>query len=318
MQTRLLKLLAFFLFICLLNACNKNNNPVNDNNTNGSIQNYIFLKYTFISSTPYYKQSTMLCKYSNELYRFGTLNPDQIYNLDTQSWLFLPLPDSSYSRWDGAAICIRDSIYIVATSGDGNSYDILKYSPISKKYEHTGIKLPHYFDYPALCKYNNDIIFLSAATDSVLCYDVPENKLSKIAANPFYYSEGYKYKLFSSGIYKDYFYVFDSTPSTKNDFYRLNVLNNVWEEINIPQSIEKKRLFGASMGEHMILFCDSASTYTYSYDQKEWSIDTSFVPIYPRNLLGQLDYGEYSFFSEDSCLYSSEILSKSIWKISIK
>lgn len=302
--------------VLLFSSC-KSDNGVNSTPQNVEIKNEAFAEYTLLTTAAFYKQSTILTEYNGSLYRFGTLEPVQVYNLNNSSWSNLPLPDSSCARWDGAALNIDGTIYVLAVFNayTNPSYDILKYDPASNKYEHTGVNLPKYFDYPAYCKYNKNIYFLSAVTDSVCRYDVSANKLTKIASNPFYAGGQYAYSLFSSGVFQNYFYVFKATlgSGSANRFYRFNLSSNTWEILPLPASIENKKMFGGSLGSSMILFYDSQSAYKYDYNSGEWTVDTS--PVAP--LAGDL-FDEWSFCSRDSCLYGSTVALKNLWKITLK
>jgi len=312
MKTKhLLVMVLLFTGILLFSSC-KSDSVVNSSPQNDVVKNAVFAKYTFLSTAGSYKQSTILTEYNNSLYRFGTLEPVQVYNLNSKSWTNLPLPDSSYARWDGAALNIDGKIYIIAVFNSNvskPSYDILKYDPSTNKYEHTGVNLPQLFDYPAYCKYNKKIYFFSAVTDSVSQYDVSSNKLIKIAANPFYAGGKYVANTFSSGVYQDYFYVFNN--HNPNEFYRLNLLSNTWEKLPVPVTLQNKILYGASLGPSMVFLCDSLSTYKYDYNSSDWTVDTSQAPL----LNGF--FHEFSFCSRDTCLYVSDV-TKSLWKITLK
>jgi hypothetical protein len=284
------------------------------------IKNYSSISYTELSQAPSYKQSTILCKNNDDLFRFGTTEPTQVFNLTSKSWDSNSLPDSSYSRWDGFALNMNANIYISAVSVNGNSYDILKYNPTTSEYVHTGTELPKNFNYPAFCKYNNQMVFLSLKTDSVFSYDVEKNSLLKIAENPFYIESDIDMLYFASGVYQNYFYVLGGRNgrSIKNKFYRLNLSNNVWEQLNIPQSIENKFLVGGSTDENMIMFSDPTSTYLYSFNSNEWSKDLAEAPIYETDINGNRSWQEWSFFTDGSDLYGSEVAFKKIWKISVE
>ena len=318
MKSNLVKIIVSTFIIATLFSCENEDTIVET--PEEDIKNYSTINYTELSQAPSYKQSTILCKYNDNLYRFGTTEPTQVFNLTSNSWEIEPLPDSSCSRWDGFALNMNNTIYIVATSTNGNSYDILKYNPLTSGYEHTGAELPKYFDYPAFCNYNNKIVFLSVITDSVFSYDVENNNLTKIAENPFYIESGFDMLYFVSGGYQNYFYVFGGHVgrSIKNKFYRLNLNNNEWEQLNIPQSIENKNYFGGSTNEKMIMFSDPTSTYLYSFNSNEWSKDLAEVPIYEKDVNGDRAWQEWSFHTDGSDLYGSEVAFRKIWKMSVE
>ncbi|HKJ82263.1 MAG TPA: hypothetical protein VJ954_09580 [Ignavibacteriaceae bacterium] len=313
MQTNnLLVLVASLTVILLFSSC-KSDSVVNSNSQNDEIKNEVFAKYTFLSTAPFYRQSTILTEYNGSLYRFGTLDPVQVYNLNSKSWTSRALPDSSDARWDGAALNIDGTIYIVAvfnSTGSNSSYDILKYDPSKNKYEHTGVNLPQLFGYPAYCKYNKKIYFFSAVTDSVSQYDVSSNKLIKIAANPFYDGGKYVSNTFSSSVYQNYFYVFNN--HNPNRFYRFNLLSNTWEKLSVPVTLQNKIMYGASLGSSMVFLCDSLSTYKYDYNSGVWTVDTSQAPL----LNGA--FHEFSFCSRDTCLYVSDVSTQSLFKVTLK
>ena len=318
MMNKILVTLAIFLLVIFTFYCSENSSGITDNN-NGQfpegIEGITSFQYHYLETAPIHTQTSMLSGYQNKLYRFGSKWPVQVLDLVSNNWSEIQLPDSSFWRWDGAATTIDDSIFVVATSVASNSYDIIKVDLLSSTLHHTNVDLPNYFHYPAYCTYNDLIIFFSLRTDSVFEYNSRNSELKKIAENPFINSTDDNLTL-SSGKFANYFYVFGGYNELQSNlFYRLNLFNYQWEKLYIPPMLEQKQLFGASFGNQFVLFRDSISTYEYFFLDMSWYMDTSRVPIYTRNLIGQLERGEWSFYAEDSCLYGTEILSNKVWTI---
>ena len=313
----------YFLLLCIiiidiviLTNCSDSTTEPNKNILPDGISGYTSFNYALISTAPIHTQSTMLSGYHNKLYRFGSRAPVQVLDLMNSSWAEISIPDSTYWRWDGAAVTIQDSIYIVATSTASNSFDILKLNGMTNLFEHTFVDLPYYFHYPAYCINQNKIIFFSIKCDSVFEFNTSSNEFMKIEVNPFRNSEDFNLTL-SSGKYLNYFYVFGGYATLpKNLFYRFNLSNNEWEQLSIPPILEKKQLQGSSFGDQFLFLCDSISTYEYNFTDSKWYIDTSMVPVFYRNLAGELWQGEWSFYSEDSCLYGTMNLNEKVWKLS--
>lgn len=307
----------FTLILSLLyfSSCSESSVEPNKNVLPEGISGNTSFQYSLVGTVPIHDQSIMLSGYQNKLYRIGSRSPIQVLDLLNSSWSEINLPDSSFWRWDGAAITIEDSIFIVATSVASNSFDILKLDLITNSLEHTLIVLPSYFHYPAYCQDQDKIIFFSLMADSIFEYNTANRILRMVADNPFRNVEDFNQTL-SSGKYLNYFYVFGGYSSlTKNLFYRIALDNYQWESLPIPPILEKKRLIGSSFGSQFLLFCDSVSTYEYSFPENKWYLDTSKVPAYYRNLAGELWQGEWSFFNADSCLYGTINLGEKVWKI---
>jgi len=309
--------LSFILFITFIYGCSEDTlGPTNKNQLPEGIAGTTSFKYVYLETAPIHTQTSMLTGYQNGFYRIGSRWPIQVLDLVNNSWSEIQLPDSTFWRWDGAAVTIDDSIFIIATSSASNSYDILKLDLSTITLQHTNINLPSDFHYPAYCTFGDRIVFFSLKTDSIFEFNSEKSELKKVAENPFINIEDINQTL-SSGKYLNYFYVFGGFSSLpKNLFYRLNLDNHLWEQLAMPAILENKQLIGASFGSNFLLFCDSLSTYEYSFIDNRWYLDTSKVPIYVRDLTGQLMQGEWSFSSEDSCLYGSENLSDKVWKIS--
>lgn len=318
MMNKILVTLVIFLLFVFTFHCSENSSGITDNNYGqllDGIAGITSFKYLYLETAPIHTQTSMLSGYQNKLYRFGSKWPVQVLDLVSKNWSEIQLPDSSFWRWDGAAATIADSIFIVATSVASNSYDIIKLDLSTLTLHHTNVELPIYFHYPAYCTYNDLIIFFSLSTDSVFEYNSSNSELKKVAENPFINSTDINLTL-SSGKFANYFYVFGGYSDLPgNLFYRLNLFNYQWEKLYIPPVLEQKQLFGASFGNQFVLFRDSISTYEYSFLDMSWYMDTSRVPIYTRNLIGQLERGEWSFYAEDSCLYGTDNISAKVWKI---
>jgi hypothetical protein len=318
MMNKILVALIIFLLVVFTSHCTDDSSGIIDNN-NGQLPEGIAgitsFDYHYLETAPIHTQTSMLSGYQNKLYRFGSKWPVQVLDLVSKNWSEIQVPDSSFWRWDGAAVTIADSIFIVATSDASNSYDIIKVDLLNLSLHHTNVNLPNYFHYPAYCTYNDLIIFFSLKTDSVFEYNSRNSELKKVAENPFINSTDYNLTL-SSGKFESYFYVFGGySEIPSNLFYRLNLFNYQWEKLYIPPVLEQKRLFGSSFANQLVLFKDSVSTYEYSFIDMNWYIDTSRVPIYTRSLNGQLMRGEWSFYAEDSCLFGTENISDKVWKI---
>ena len=93
-----------------------------------------------------------------------------------------------------------------------------------------------------------------------------------------------------------------------NIFYSFNLSDYTWEEINIPNSIKNEYISGSVLESQMLLFSDSSDTYLYDLKNDNWVADTSHSSI---------NIGEWSFCSDNSTLYATEVWSKELWKISI-
>ena len=132
------KIVLSIIIFLLLASCKKDN-PLEINIAEDEIKNSSRVECLLLSTSPRYKQSTILCKYNRDLYLFGTHLPYQVFNLDTKAWTEIALTDASFARWDGTALYVGDNIYMIGNIILGQTNDIVKYSPVSKKYEHTGI-----------------------------------------------------------------------------------------------------------------------------------------------------------------------------------
>jgi len=316
-MNNILTVISFIVLTLFLHSCTDDGiEPTNDNQLPIGISGRTVFKYQYLGTAPIHDQTSMLSYYQNKLYRFGSRSPVQILDLANYSWSELQLPDSSFWRWDGAAVTIEDLIFVVATSVASNSYDILKLNLITNSFEHTLVNLPDYFHYPAYWVNQEKIIFFSIKCDSVYEYNSSNSKLLKIAENPFLNSADINLTL-SSGNHLNYFYVFGGYATLpKNLFYRFNLSDNHWEQLPIPPILEKKQLQGSSFGDHFLFFCDSVSTYEYSFADFKWYLDTSKIPVYYRNLTGELWQGEWSFSAIDTCLYGTMNLGDKVWRIS--
>ena len=273
-------------------------------------------EYYYLGKAPIHTQTSMLTGYQNRLYRIGSQFPIQILDLITTDWKLIPVNDSSLWRWDGAAVTIEDSIFIIATRSSFSQFrDILKFDLKTNSFERTFVDLPREFVYPAYCIRENKIFFFSQATDSVYEFNTENRNLNKIAANPFYNASTRMMNL-SSGRYLNYFYIFGGYHRLpKNIFYRLNLNTYQWESLAVPSIIREKLLLGSVFGSQLFLLCDSVSTFEYSFIDEKWYLDTSKVLVFPRYLTGELFQTEWSFFSQDSCLYGTEVSSDKVWKI---
>lgn len=315
--------LIFYSFLCffaLLFSCTEETiKPPDDDGgfqLPPGIAGLTSFKYEYLGKAPIHTQTSMLTGYQNRLYRFGSEWPIQILDLTTSEWELIPVNDSSFQRWDGAAVTIGDSIFVIATRDYFSQLrDILKFDLITTSFERTFVDLPGKFAYPAYCIRENTIFFFSQGTDSVYEFNTENRYLIKVADNPFYNNLTPNQNL-SSGRYLNYFYIFGGYHRLpKNIFYKLNLDTYLWESLVVPPIIEDKFLIGSVLGSSMFLLCDSASTYEYSFIEDRWYLDTSKVPVFPRYLTGQLFQTEWSFFSQDSCLYGTEVSSEKVWKI---
>lgn len=311
----LIKVLSIVSILFIYECSEDGIGPSNNNQLPEGIAGITSFRYQYLGTAPIHTQTSMLTGYQNSLYRIGSRWPIQVLDLANNSWSEIQLPDSTFWRWDGAAVTIEDSIFIIATSVESNSYDILSLDLSTLNLLHTNVYIPTYFHYPAYCTFEGQIVFFSLKTDSVFEFNADNRELIKVIENPFFNSTDLNLTL-SSGKNLNYFYIFGGYSSLPmNLFYSLNLLNYQWEKLYIPPVLEHKQLFGASFGNQFVLFEDSVSTYEYSFLDSKWYMDTSSVPIYSSDLNGQLIKGEWSFFSEDSCLYGTEILSDKVWKI---
>lgn len=309
----LLKLLFILVILPIISCSEPNFVDVANNKLPQGISGFTTFNYEYLSTAPLHTQTSMLTGYQNKLYRIGSSVPIQILDLTSNSWSNIPLPDSSFWRWDGAAVTMRDSIYIIATSYTSN--DILKLLPLTNLLIHTNVGLPSSFHYPAYCTHNNKVVFFSLITEKVFEYNPETNKLSTVAPNPFFNYSNINLTL-SSGKYQNYLYVFGGYYDLpENLFYRLNLENYIWEKLDLPASLTKTNINGAVFQNQFILIADTMTTYEYSFLNNEWYLDTARVPIYTRLLDGSLDRGEMSFFADDSSLYITDIVSDKIWKI---
>lgn len=314
-MTKILTIQISVLLLIVMGC--KKENPI-DNKTQqqlpDTIAGYVSINYQHIATAPFYIQTTMLTSYNGKLYRIGGSWPTQVLDISTNTWTPITITDSTVWRWDGAAVTMGDSIYILATYYN-TSYDIIVLDASKNIFKHTGANLPPEFSYPVVCTYNDKILFLTAQYDSVFEYNTLNRKLRIVAGNPFKRSDR-NYRFLASGKYSNYLYVFGGyylLPDNK--FYRFNLDTYTWEEIGIPSVLQQRINFGASYGNQFILFSDSLTTHLYLFDQKKWYRDTAKVPIYPRDLTGKLFLGEWSFVAGDSCLYGTETREHKIWKI---
>ena len=316
MLNKFFQIPTFVFCILVLSRCSESTTEPNNSVLPDGISGLTSIKYTLLSNAPIHTQTTMISKYQNRLFRFGSRAPIQILDLVNGVWTEIVIIDSTLWRWDGAAVNVEDSIFVVAISVASNSYDILRLNLMNTVLEHTNVNLPTYFHYPAYCVKQDKIMFFSIQCDSVFEYNTTNSNLIKIAENPFFSSEDINLTL-SSGKHLNYFYVFGGYSTLpKNIFYRLNLSDNHWEQLPLPTILEKKQLQGASFEDHFIFLCDSVSTYEYRFSENKWYLDTTRVPIYVRDLTGKLMQGEWSFATEDSCLYGTENLADKVWRIS--
>lgn len=314
----LIRLLSYFTLLFLILSCSNDDNSLTENETQFAqkiISSTSLYKYELLSTAPIHTQTSMLTKYQNQLYRFGSRSPVQIFDLNSKTWSQVQIPDSSYWRWDGALVTIGEMIYQVAVSTDSESYDILKFNPANNSFEHTNVNLPNNFHYPAYCTNDDKIVFLYKGANLTYEYN-PKNNLIRVTANnPFYATNDYNLNL-SSGRFNNYFYVFGGySDSPNNLFYRLDLNSYEWEKLKIPEEISTKLVFGSVFGEQLVLFSDTLSTFEYSFLDDKWYEDTTRVPIYPRGLSGDIYNGEWSFYSDGSTLYATTISDESVWKI---
>ena len=308
--------LSLALVLTFIYGCSEETVKPPEDDVIVEIDGFTKFNYYYLGQAPIHTQTSMLTGYQHRLYRIGSQFPIQVLDLLNNTWSQISMPDSSYWRWDGAAVTISDSIFIVAVRSSFSQYkDIIKLDITTNSFSHTGVNLPSHFSYPAYCVYNDKIIFFSIDADSVFEFDSQNRKLVKVIENPFWFNFGAQMTL-ASGTYLNYFYVFGGYYRLdKNIFYRLNLDNYKWEKLLVPKILEKKPLLGSTFGSHLFLLGDSLSTYEYSILDNKWYVDTSEVVILPRNLIGEIIFTEWSFFSTDSCLYATEITSNKMWKI---
>ncbi len=271
------------------------------------------LKYEFVATAPISTQTTMLALYQKKLYRVGSAWPTQVWDLETSSWSQIALPDSTFWRWDGAAVVVGDTIFVAAVSY-GVSYDILALNPATGTWRHTGAQLPPSFGYPAFCAYGSSVVLLAGATDSVLSFDVSTGHLRAIASNPFF--GGSAAHPLSSGRFGNGLYVFGyQASSAMNVFLRFDLVSHAWQTLTVPSLLEHKTALGSVLGDEFVLLRDTCATYQYSFSDQLWYLDKTTAPLFPQTLNGSFDIGDWSFCPADSCLYGSEHWSKSLWKI---
>jgi len=300
-------------------GCKKNENPVRyyTPQFEEGISGYVQLKYQYLSTTPIHTQTSMLTGYQNKLYRFGSRWPVQVWDLMLNSWSQVPLPDSTYWRWDGSAVTVADSIYVFA-SDPYISDDIIIFQPKLSSYKHTKVNLPVYFAYPVYAIYKNKIVLVSTKYNNVYEYNMTTSQLTTTAINPFYDVDPWYYPTLAGVKNGSFFFVFGRPGYTGiNKLLRLNLDNYVWDSFDLPTSLTNQQQYiGAAVGSDLILMCDSTLAYQYSAMDNKWYKDTSGVPLFPRNLGGTLDQGEWNFFSTDSCLYGTDVYNDKLWKIS--
>ena len=293
----------------LLWHCSENNPIENDKKEQIARSDKKLFEYELLGTASIHTQSVMLTGSENKLYRFGSRWPVQILDLNTLSWSKFDLPDSTFWRWDGATITYKNVIYIVATSERSNS--ILRFNLETSSMEHTSTDLPSKFHYPAYCENNGLIIFLSKGCQKTFEYKIYEDNLNEVAENPFYTEKDVNQTL-SSGKYGDYLYVFGGySDLPENLFYRLKLDTYAWEKIDVPDELQRKKLFGSVLDRQFILLSDSLSTYYYSFDDKYWLEDTTKTPI---PLLGY--DAEWSFHSDGKIIYGTNIMTENVWAIS--
>jgi hypothetical protein len=304
------------LIVLLSSGCEKSNGPLALNpDLPSGISGIRSLRYEYVATSPAHSQTSMLALYNNKLYRIGSKWPINVFDLTAASWTQVPLPDSTYWRWDGAALTIGDTIYIAAVNF-GFSVDILAFHAPTTMFRHTGANLPNAFMYPAICEYQNNLIVFSMVDDSVLSYSVATGTLRKIAPNPFFDATALDMPLFS-GKYGNSLFVFGQNPSrTTTKFARLDLSSKQWEDIVIPPVLANKQVTGSVFGGIFVFLCDTTMTFQYSIPESMWFIDTSRVAVFPRTLNGDFFIGEWSYCSSDSCLYGTEVVSDMVWRIS--
>ncbi len=314
----LIKIMVSSILLFLLFSCDDNDITQNENKGVEIIKSRALFNYEFLGTAPLHTQTSMLSKYQNKLYRFGSRWPVQVFDVETKIWSQIQLPDSSFWRWDGAAVTVGSIIYVVAVRSGSGFYDILKLDPITSKFEHTNVNLPETFHYPAYCVNSAKIIFLYKGSQKTYELNTVNNQLNEIAENPFYSSNDVNLTL-SSGKHGNYFYVFGGYSDLPNNlFYRLDLESFIWGKLDIPNQLEKKYLFGATLAEQFVLFSDSVSTYDYSFIDSKWYEDTLKIPIYPRSSTGEILNGEWSFYQDGTAVYGTNIMDQNVWKITKK
>lgn len=313
---RIISIFLFFVLAMSFISCSNDDKGPTENEEEISVLNRTdFFSYEKLGTAPLHDQTSMLTAHNNKLYRFVSRWSVQVLDLNTKTWSEIPLPDSSFWRWDGAAVTIGDDIFILAVSTSSGSYDILKFNTSSSQFEHTGVTLPQDFHYPAYCVQNQNIVFLTPGTGATYEFNTGNNVLSEVADNPFLYSVDINLTL-SSGKYKNYLYVFGGySDRPENIFYRLNLDDYKWEELDFPKEIKSLITFGGILDNQFILFTEVNKMYVYSFSEDQWYVDTTGIPIYPISGSGDFMNGEWSFYSGQNVLYGTENIADNVWKI---
>ena len=84
----LIRLLSYFTLLFLILSCSNEDNNLTENETQFAqkiISSTSLYKYELLTTAPIHTQTSMLTKYQNLLYRFGSRSPVQIFDLNSKS-----------------------------------------------------------------------------------------------------------------------------------------------------------------------------------------------------------------------------------------
>jgi hypothetical protein len=281
-------------------------------------------KYDYLATTPEYHQSLMMTGTDSELFVYGAYGGFFIFDLSKKGWTATHFfrSDTVSWRWDGAIGYAKEKVYVIATpkhSVNVNSfpkyYNILEVDPKLGKVVALPALLPftQYEYYPAYGTYKEKIAVIFPNLDSVYVFDANKKTGSFVAKNifklvlPDYYNMNYIF-----GTNKEYLFLLNR--GTK-EFYKFSLEKFTWEKIEIPNEILLRLTgrLGGSMFRN--LFCvwieKSEVALVYNNDNGKW-IEAN-KDISNDNFL----LGECSFFATSSALYSVEVMSKNLWRISL-
>jgi hypothetical protein len=281
-------------------------------------------KYEYLYTTPEYYQSLMMTGTDAELFVYGAYGGFFIFDLSRKGWTATHFfrSDTVSWRWDGAIGYANEKVYVIATPRHNvniNSfpkyYNILEVDPKLGKVTALPALLPftQYEYYPAYGTYKGKMAVIFPNLDSVYVFDANKKTGSFVAQNPLKLTQpDYYYMNYIFGTNKEYLFVYGKRTK---EFYKFDLEKYIWHKIEIDSNIQSRILghIGGSMFKN--LFCiwieGSDVALVYNNDSGKWIEANKDIPN--DNFL----LGEGSFFANDSALYSVEVMSQNLWRISL-